>query len=72
MIVPVVADDLNNEGTEFFGLGLRLPNASMNTALIVKLGANRIAAASILDAGKQYYSALYHYGYCLYTSKHFL
>jgi len=60
VVVPVVADDVNNEGTEFFALGLRLPNISMDSGLIVNLGSNRIATASILDAGKQYHSALYH------------
>jgi len=60
VVVSVVADDVNNEGTEFFALGLRLPNISMDSGLIVNLGSNRIATAFILDAGKQYYSALYH------------
>jgi len=52
VVVPVVADDVNNEGTEFFALGLRLPNVSMDSGLIVNLGANNVAAASILDSGK--------------------
>jgi len=56
VVVPVVADDLNNEGTEFFALGLRLPNVSFNSELTVNLGSNHIATASILDVGKRYYS----------------
>jgi len=52
VIVPLVVDDVNNEGTEFFALSLRLPNVSMDTELIVNLGTNRKAVASILDVGK--------------------
>ena len=52
VIVPLVMDDFNNEGTEFFALSLRLPNVSMNSELIVNLGTNDKAVASILDVGK--------------------
>jgi len=50
VVVPVVADDVRNEDIEFFALGLRLPNVSMDSRLIVNLGTNSIAVASI-DTG---------------------
>ena len=52
MVIPVVADNLADEDTEFFALGLRLPNVTLDPALIIKIGANRMAAASILNNSK--------------------